>query len=163
MINESINPYINIYIQKHRLREKFGPLFDRLARSVNPVDVLGCAMRTSSGASLSSSLRSPPHVGVLLANSTSSPSSSPSSATDTPSSSSSTLPLVIDDTCDRISSPSKFLFFKLPIQKMDEHLLAARAPFTLYINCSTVSRIPGIRAIMAVFLIAWNGGKKMGF
>lgn len=125
-----------------RLRDKFGPMRDCRCR---PARVLGreCA---------SSSLTFP---SLLAFDDTRLAASSPSSSVSscTPSSSSSSV-RVIDDVCEAISSPCKFLFFKLPIQKTDEQLLAARAPFTLKTSCSTVSRTVGICAMMMVFLIS---------
>lgn len=47
-------------------------------------------------------------------------------------------------TCDKISSPCKSLFFKLPIIKSDKHLLAASAAFTRNNKISIVSRKNGI-------------------
>lgn len=122
----------------------FGPVFDRRAR-----DVLGPGwFRSSASASL--------HIRTILSRSSS------SSSPRTPSSSSSVELRVIDEACEAISSPSKFLFFKLPIQKTDEHLLAARAAFTLNTSCSTVSRTAGIWATIAEILISYWLTEKCG-
>lgn len=59
-------------------------------------------------------------------------------------------------TCDKISSPLRSLFFKLPAQKPDEQLFAANAAFTLYTNWASVSRNGGINAMIAVSLMAYN-------
>lgn len=48
------------------------------------------------------------------------------------------------------------LFFNVPVQNTDEHLLAAKAACTLYTSWVSVSRNAGISDIIAVSLTAWK-------
>lgn len=62
--------------------------------------------------------------------------------------------LKVVHTCDRISSPCKSLFFKLPAQNIDEQSFPTTAAWILYMSCDSVSRNCGIIAMIAVSFIA---------
>lgn len=59
-------------------------------------------------------------------------------------------------TCDRISSPYKFLFLRFPVQNTSEQLLAASAALILYTSWELVSLRAGICALIEAILISFE-------